>query len=122
MQYCEPMKTYTGGCHCGAVRYEVQMDLDRVISCNCSLCAKRGHLLAFTPAAQFTLQQGESALTDYQFNKKIVHHLFCSTCGVGSFGRGTSSDGSATIAINARCLDNIDVAALTITEYDGKDR
>ena len=58
------------------------------MSCNCSICQKRGALLTFVPAAQFKLLSGEDELTDYQFNKKIVHHLFCSHCGVGSFARG----------------------------------
>ena len=62
--------------------------LEPVLSCNCSICQKRGALLTFVPAAQFTLLSGEDDLTDYQFNKKIVHHLFCGHCGVGSFARG----------------------------------
>ena len=74
--------TYAGGCHCGRVRYEVDADLSRVMSCNCSICRKRGALLAFVPVAKFKLGSGAYALTDYQFNKKIVHHLFCDTCGV----------------------------------------
>jgi hypothetical protein len=116
-------QTHTGGCHCGKVRYEVQMDLDaNFISCNCSLCSKRGHWLGFVPAAQFKLISGEQDLTDYQFNKKVIHHLFCSTCGVGSFGRGVGPDGSEMAAINVRCLDGVDLETLKITPYDGKSR
>ena len=121
LRFC-PMHTYTGGCHCGNVRYEVQAELAQVISCNCSLCSKRGYVLAFVPATQFTLVSGEGSLTDYQFNKKIIHHLFCATCGVGSFARGIGPDGVETIAINVRCLDDVDISALTITPYDGKSR
>ena len=117
------MKTYTGGCHCGKVRYEADADLTQpVISCNCSLCSKRAHLLAFIPATQFRLLSGEENLTDYQFNKMIIHHLFCSTCGVGSFGRGIGRDGAATVALNARCLDDVDPKTLTIHEYDGRSK
>jgi hypothetical protein len=114
--------TYSGGCHCGAVRYDVTTDLSRVIECNCSLCHKRGYVLAFVPADQFTLHSGEERLTDYQFNKKIIHHLFCSTCGVASFGRGVGHDGSPMVAVNVRCLDGVDLSTLTITPYNGKDR
>jgi hypothetical protein len=114
------MTKHGGGCHCGTVRYEVETDLGRVMSCNCSICQKRGALLTFVPASQFTLLSGGDALTDYQFNKKIVHHLFCGTCGVGSFARGRGPDGSEMVAVNVRCLDNVDVAALTITPFDGK--
>ena len=111
---------YRGACHCGRVRYEVETDLAQVMSCNCSICQKRGALLTFVPAAQFTLLSGEDDLTDYQFNKKIVHHLFCNHCGVGSFARGTGPDGSAMIAVNVRCLDDVDPATLSPLAFDGK--
>jgi hypothetical protein len=111
---------HSGGCHCGAVRYEVETDLARVMQCNCSICQKRGALLTFVPEAQFTLLSGGDDLTDYQFNKKIVHYLFCSHCGVGSFARGTAPDGSAMIAVNVRCLDDVDPAALSPMAFDGK--
>jgi hypothetical protein len=111
---------YTGGCHCGKVRYEVTSDLSQVISCNCSICSKKGHLLAFAGQDQFNLLSGEGDLSDYQFNKKAIHHLFCSTCGVGSFGRGTAPDGRQMVAINVRCLDGVDLSALKITPIDGK--
>ena len=113
-------KTYEGGCHCGTVRYRVTTDLARVINCNCSICSKRGQLLAFVFADAFELLSGQSALSDYQFNKMIIHHLFCSTCGVGSFGRGTGREGKAMVAVNVRCLDGVDVSSLTLTPFDGK--
>jgi hypothetical protein len=114
------MRTYTGGCHCGKVRYEVKSALEPVLKCNCSICQKRGALLTFVPAPQFTLLSGEDDLTDYQFNKKIVHHLFCHHCGIGSFARGLAPDGSAMVAINVRCLDDVDLNALTPVPFDGK--
>jgi hypothetical protein len=109
-----------GGCHCGAVRYEVEMDLAKVISCNCSHCGKKGMLLAFVPSEQFRLLSGGDNLTDYQFNKKIIHHLFCSTCGVQSFARGVDKDGKEMVGINVRCLDDVDLESITITPFDGK--
>ncbi|MEZ5648665.1 MAG: GFA family protein [Alphaproteobacteria bacterium] len=111
---------YVGGCHCGAVKYEVEATIDRVMSCNCSICSKKGYLLTFTPASSFTLIQGKDALSDYQFNKKVVHHLFCKNCGVSSFGRGAKPDGTEMVAINVRCLENIDHTALPIDPIDGK--
>lgn len=115
-------KKYTGGCHCGAVRYEATAELGRVIACNCSICSKKAHLLAFVPAEQFTLVAGGDALTDYQFNTKKIHHLFCKTCGVQSFARGTGPDGREMVSLNVRCLDGVDPAALEITHFDGKSR
>jgi hypothetical protein len=111
---------YTGGCHCGKVRYEVSLDLGNVISCNCSICAKKGTLLTFTKADEFKLLQGDQDLTDYQFNTKNIHHTFCSTCGVTSFARGNGPDGTPMAAINARCLDDVDLNALNVTPVDGK--
>ena len=115
-------KTYTGGCHCGAVKYEVDLALERVMSCNCSICSKTGALLTFVPAEQFRLQAGEDQLSDYQFNRHIIHHLFCRTCGIRSFSRGKGQDGQAMVAINARCLDDVDVGALEVTFFDGRSR
>ena len=113
--------TYTGGCHCGAVRYEVNADISHPIACNCSMCSKTGTWLCFTPADQFTLKSGEDNLADYQFNKKNIHHLFCKTCGIRSFGRGTSPNGQETVAINVRCLDNIDLDSIQPKPFNGKD-
>lgn len=113
-------REYEGSCHCGKVRYTVSADLSgEVMTCNCSMCRRTGALLTFVPAAQFELKQGEDALTDYQFNKKVIHHLFCSTCGVRSFARGTGPDGSQMVAVNARCLEGVDAGTLKIQHIDG---
>jgi hypothetical protein len=114
------IQNYSGGCHCGRVRYEVATALEPVLSCNCSICRKRGYLLTFVPQTAFKLVSGEHDQTDYQFNRKVIHHLFCKTCGVGSFGTGTGPDGQEMIAVNVRCLDGVDLDALTITPFDGK--
>jgi hypothetical protein len=112
--------THRGGCHCGAVRYRVEIDLSTpVISCNCSICARTGTLRSFVPPSAFTLEKGEENLTDYQFNKKVVHHLFCKTCGIRSFGRGEGPQGPM-VAINVRCLDDVDASTLNIQHFDGK--
>lgn len=118
-QPCLKRKKYTGGCHCGKVRFEFTSDLGSAISCNCSICAKKGYVLAFVPAHQFTLLSGESNLSDYQFNRKMIHHLFCSTCGVGSFGRGKSPKGEMC-AVNLRCVDDLDLSTVQISPVDGR--
>ncbi|MDW6024633.1 GFA family protein [Mesorhizobium sp. BAC0120] len=111
---------YTGGCQCGAVRYEVTVDLDHTIACNCSRCGRLGSILTFAPTESFTLLSGEESLTDFQFNKHVIHHLFCKVCGIESFSRGTKPDGTEMVAINARCLDGIDVFALNPAKFDGR--
>jgi len=112
-------KTYTGSCHCGRVRYEADADLSQVVSCNCSICRKRGALMAFVPTDKFRLLSGASDLTDYQFNKKVIHHLFCSSCGISAFGRGTRPDGAQMVALNVRCLDGVDLDALSVRKFNG---
>ena len=113
---------YTGSCHCGAVRYTVELDLSQpVISCNCSMCGRSGTLLTFAPAEKFHLEKGSDSLTDYQFNKHVIHHVFCKVCGIKSFARGSGKDGP-TVAINARCLDDIDPGKLNVKPFDGKSR
>ena len=112
--------TYQGGCHCGKVRYEVTTDLDKVMSCNCSICSKLGVILSFVPENQFKLLSGESDLTDYQFNTMNVHHLFCRVCGIESFMRGAMPDGTKVVGLNVRCLDGVDLAALQPIPFDGR--
>lgn len=113
-------KTYTGSCHCGNVRYTVSLEtLDKAFACNCSICSRTGWLLAFTPATNFELLQGQDHLTDYQFGKKAIHHLFCDTCGIRSFARGLGHDGAEWISVNLRCLEGVDAVALQQELYDG---
>ena len=112
-------RTYTGGCQCGKIRYEVLLDLGEVISCNCSRCGRLGSLLAFAPAANFKLISGEGAMTEFQFNKHVIHHLFCSTCGIQSFARGIQR-GAEMVAINARCLEGIEPEQLKVKHVNGR--
>src|SRR4051812_38404071 len=114
------MKTYTGGCHCAKVRYEVDMEIDKVISCNCSICSKHGLLLTFVPATQFRLGMGEGDLSDYHFNTMRIRHRFCKECGVESFGMGSDAKGNATVAVNVRTIDGINLSELNIVPFDGK--
>jgi hypothetical protein len=111
---------HTGGCHCGKVRYEVTIAPDSGISCNCSMCSKKGTLLSFVGADAFTLKSGEGDLTDYQFNKHVIHHLFCKHCGVTSFARGVGPGGKEMVAVNLRCLDGIDLDKVEVKKFDGK--
>ena len=114
-------KTYQGGCHCGAVRYEATTDLAQVISCNCSICTKRGLMLTFVGTDHFVLRTDEAELADYQFATKNIHHLFCRRCGVESFARGTvPGTNKEMVALNVRCLDGVDLAALAPKPFDGR--
>ena len=109
-----------GGCHCKKVRYEVTVAAASAIGCNCSMCAKKGSLLSFVAPEAFVLKSGEDNLTDYQFNKHNIHHMFCKTCGVTSFARGKKRDGTSMVAINVRCLDDFDFEKVEVKMVDGK--
>ena len=112
---------HKGGCQCGKVRYEVELDLEKaVIECNCSICEKHGLLLAFVPAESFKILDGEEYLTEHRFNKEKIAHKFCKMCGVECFGQGTNSKGEATVAINVRTIDDVDLSKLTRNPVDGK--
>lgn len=111
---------YEGGCQCGAVRYAVDADLDNTITCNCSRCKRMGFVLGFAPQEDFQLHSGEDNLTEYLFNKKVIRHQFCRTCGVESFAYGQTPDGVPMIAINVNCLDGIDPRTLSSQHVDGQ--
>lgn len=113
-------RTLEGSCHCGAVRFTVETDLASVNVCNCSHCRRKGFMLAFVPEAQFTLLSGGDAQTEYRFNSKKIEHLFCKTCGVQSFGRGPGPEGASMMAVNLRCVDGLDLDALSTTPVDGR--
>ena len=123
MRLMSETQTYFGTCHCGAVQYEAKVDLSKpVISCNCSMCGRAGTLLSFIPISDFTLKSGDEMLVDYQFNKQHIHHLFCKQCGIKPFARGAGPDGKPMAAVNARCLEGVDVSQLKIVPYDGKSK
>jgi len=114
-------QTHSGGCQCGKVRYEVQMDIGEAIACNCSRCGRLGSLMAFAPATQFKLLSGEDDLTKFEFNKHRIEHQFCATCGIQSFAMGTHpKSGEKMAAINVRCVDGIDLDSLKVKKVDGR--
>ncbi|HYE23248.1 MAG TPA: GFA family protein [Candidatus Paceibacterota bacterium] len=114
------MTTYTGGCHCGKVRYEVDAEISSVISCNCSHCSMKGLLLTFVPIDSFRLLSGEDSLTEYRFNKKVIEHVFCKECGVQPFAYGVDKDGNRMATINIRCLDGVNIEEIPATVFDGR--
>jgi len=102
-------KTYPGSCHCGAVRFEADLDLGAgTFRCNCTICFKTRAWLAPVAAADFRLLAGEADLRDYQFGRKRIHHAFCTKCGLRPFSRGSDGKGNASYAVRVNCLDNVD--------------
>ena len=113
-------KTYSGSCHCGAVAFDVDLDVSGALKCNCSICSKLGAVWAFAPRASFKLKAGEGALGDYQFGKKNLHHRHCTACGVETFAEGAMPDGTPTIGVTLRCIDGMDVDKLSPNLWDGR--
>ncbi len=108
-----------GGCHCGAVRFEVDAPRDiEVLECDCSRCRQLGFLHLIVPASRFRVVRGEEALTAYSFGTHTAKHLFCATCGVQSFYVPRSHpDGWS---VNARCLDEGTVLTMRVVPFDGR--
>ncbi len=109
----------TGGCHCGAVRFEAALPQSvEAQACNCSMCEKVGFIHIITPQSRFRITAGEDHLTRYTFNTGVAQHLFCATCGVKSFYRPRSNpDGWS---VNARCLDDAESLDIRIEPFDGR--
>lgn len=114
------MQTVTGGCHCGAVRYAAEVDLDKTMQCNCSHCSTKGFVLTFAPASAFQLVSGGDKLKEYRFHKHVIAHQFCSECGVQPFAHGTDQQGNAMVAINLRAADGVDLSTLDSQTVDGR--
>lgn len=114
------MKTYTGGCHCGEVRFECTTDLAMVTACNCSLCTKKGLHFSFLPPARFVLKAGADVIKEYLFHKRIIRHQFCAECGTEVFAHGVMPDGAAVVAVNVSCFDGVDLGAITMQPYNGR--
>ena len=109
---------HTGGCHCGAVRFEVDAPAAlSVLDCNCSICRMSGYLHLQVPRSQFQLLQGEEALTTYTFNTGTAKHLFCRTCGVKSFYVPRSYPEGYSVNLN--CLDRSYVKSVSVEKFDG---
>lgn len=113
------MVTHSGGCHCGAVSFEVDAPADLALSeCNCSICRKLGYLHLIVPRSAFRLLQGGESLTRYQFNTGVAEHFFCRVCGVKSFYVPRSHP--TGISVNGRCLDDRTIRSVTTEPFDGE--
>jgi hypothetical protein len=117
----EDYVTHSGGCHCGAVAFEVEAPAKLVASdCNCSICRMSGYLHLIVPRSRFHLLQGADALTEYKFNTGTARHLFCSRCGVKSFYVPRSNpDG---YSVNVRCLKPATIEHIEVQLFDDNDR
>ena len=111
---------HTGSCHCGRISFEVEGDITAAVVCDCSMCQRKGSLLWFVPREKLKLLTPESAASTYTFNKHVIKHRFCPVCGMHPYGEGVDPKGNPMAAINIRCLENIDIAAIPVHSYNGR--
>jgi hypothetical protein len=113
---------YKGSCHCGKVAFEVDGELTGAMACNCSICSRKGALMWFVPRDQLRLLTSEEDMGTYTFNKHVIKHHFCPTCGIHPYGEGVDPNGNRMAAVNIRCLEDLDLASVPVTNFDGRAR
>ena len=115
--------TIRGSCHCGKIAYTVDEEPpSQAIECNCSICRRKGYLHHFTTPDKFTLEASRDDIQVYEFNKHVIRHQFCKTCGCAPFAEGTGPNDQPMVEINLRCAEDIDLGKLKLVPYDGASR
>ena len=112
--------THHGSCHCGAVRFAVDLDLssDEIVECDCSVCTKKGILHVIVPPARFRRLTPEAPLTTYTFGTHTAKHTFCPVCGMHPFY--TPRSHPEHVDVNVRCLDDLDWRRLPVKAFGGR--
>jgi hypothetical protein len=111
---------YQGSCHCGHIAFEVEGTLTGAMACNCSLCQRKGSLMWFVPRERLNLLTPDDNASTYTFNKHVIRHRFCATCGVHPYGEAPDPKGNAMAAINIRCLEGVELEKIPVTHHDGR--
>jgi hypothetical protein len=116
----EEVMPLRGSCHCGKIAYSLDEEPPtEAIECNCSICRRKGSLLAAFAPDNFHLETPRDDITVYTFGKQAIRHQFCKTCGCTPFAEGSGPDGEAMVVLNLRCADNLDLSAIKVTQFDG---
>jgi hypothetical protein len=111
---------YKGSCHCGKVALEVEGELTGAMACNCSICSRKGSLLWFVPRDKLHLLSSQEGVGTYTFNKHVIKHHFCQTCGIHPYAESVDKKGNPMAAINIRCLEGVDLASVPVKNFDGR--
>ena len=109
---------YKGSCHCKAIEFNIQSDLEKIIQCNCSICIRRNAKMIMVPKENFQLIKGEENLSLYKFNSKIAKHFFCKICGIYTHHNRKSDPSS--MGVNLGCMDELDQMSFEVIQFDGK--
>jgi hypothetical protein len=113
---------HLGSCHCGGVAFTVDGSIETALACNCSMCQRRGSLLWFVGPEAMQLNTPDGNAASYRFNRHVINHRFCATCGIHTHGEGVDPAGNRVVAINLRCLEGIELEAIPVHHYDGRSR
>ena len=113
------MPRYQGGCHCGRVRFEIDVEIGTIIDCNCSICAKKGFLHLIVDPSQVRMLSPADAVSLYQFNTRTAKHYFCPVCGISAYYIPRSHPDK--IDVNVRCLEGVELESLTIVPFNGRE-
>lgn len=111
------METYRGSCHCGAVTFSLRTDLAYSVRCDCSMCRRRGAIMVRCDQDDLVIESGRESLAEYRFNMQVAVHYFCSRCGIYTFHKMRKLPDK--YAVNAGCIEGIDLAALTPILIEG---
>ncbi len=109
---------YKGSCHCGKVAFEAEGDLGAALSCNCSICSRKGALLWAVPLDRVRFAGKPGDLGRYMFNRHQIAHRFCTTCGIHTHGENAAQGGD--VFINIRCLEGVDLDKVPLHHFDGR--
>jgi len=112
--------THIGSCHCGRIRFEADGDIASAMSCNCSICQRKGSLLWFVPRGHMRLLTAEEDASSYFFNEHKIAHRFCGHCGIAPYSEVAAPSGESMAAINIRCIEGIDLESIPVTYFDGR--
>lgn len=112
------MKTYNGLCHCGAVQFKIQSNIEELTTCDCSICVKKNALMTKVHEDAFELTAGEEHLSEYRWNMQIARHFFCKTCGIYTFHRKRAQPDH--YGINVYCLEDFNVSNFPVRATEGE--
>lgn len=112
-----PLQTWTGSCHCGAVRFEIDTDFPELTTCDCSICRRKNALMVKVHEDQFRLLAGSDALTEYRFHTHTARHFFCKVCGIYPFHRKRVTPDF--VGVNVFCLAGFDPADIPVRQTIG---
>lgn len=111
------LQKYTGSCHCGAVRFEIETDMPELTQCDCSICRRKNAVMVKVHESCFSLLAGEDLLTEYKFHTGTARHFFCKVCGIYPFHRKRITPDH--LGVNVHCLDNFDPAGIPVRQAVG---